>query len=213
MEEEVGLGMGRPPVVGVVNGVGVRQGVPDDGSVDSSDYGDDGNVGVRHVDSGSDDSDIDVVPIVGRPLRQYYDDSSDDDEPPPSDNDGSVTLMPTVTEASNGNNNQNQIGSGHRSQCSEPAAAPPTRGEDNLVVMENGLADLAISHSGTGLHFQLPGVQWTHIGPPRPNPDNSSFRRIDTRRFRATYGPHCDGSVIVQERLVPDDNDLPELEE
>ena len=42
------------------------EGSPDDDndSIDSSDYGDDGYVGVGHIDSGSDDSDIDVEPLV-----------------------------------------------------------------------------------------------------------------------------------------------------
>lgn len=222
MEEAVGLSMGRPPV-----GVGV-QGL-DDGSVDSSD--DDGNVGVRYVDSGSDDSDIDVVPTLERPLWRYgsVDSSDDDEEPTPSEDDeGSVPLMPSIFcgyESSDESTDENHepiptvrgLGQGtnispsvymavteaiyitvteainHRSQCTAPATPP--RRNNNLVVREIHLADLAISEANT-YHIQLPGVQWTHIRRPRPNSDNSSFRRIETIRS-ARYGPHQDRSCIA----------------
>lgn len=181
--------------------MGERQlpGGGDSGSVSSSSgCGPYDNIGFRHLDSGSEDSDIDILPIVDRPSNRYEYESSDEssggEDPAGIAVDaeavakiimvrGSDSVVITnstaavLEEDSRANTKNNQIiglPQGHGSQCTAP-------GDRNnaLVLLEVGLDDLTVSGSTcTGLHLQLPGARFT---------STTTVRTGST----GTYNVHC----------------------
>ena len=193
------------------------EGSPDDdnGSIDSSDYGDDGNVGVRHVDSGSDDSDIEVEPLVDRPLKQYIDssDDDDDDDPPPSEDDKSV---PSQTKSSNNNKSYEQqeaerpvereeedkrekgdalIESLQRHFGMTFRDLPVIHAAGSTSIIELDVPPLAVqphAYINNGAHLQLPGVRWYNL----------VIRKPTTTTFSAHKdGGDCDGWICTR-RMV-----------
>jgi hypothetical protein len=175
----------------------------DGDSIVSSDYGDAGNMGVRHVDSGSDDSDIDIQPIVTRPFNQYYDSDVDDST------DGSVPPLTNRAESSDDDASEDDASVGEI-----PIEEHNLREQTAFLGYHNlrqqiSITDLPVAHTRStfttieqdqppvlvcvhaymndpgeipsGLHFQLRG-----------------FRKIETMRM---YSAHQDSSDVVNAQV------------
>ena len=139
----------------------------DSGSIDSSDYGNDGNPGVRHIHSGSDDSSS--LGPDGNIGFRHVDSSSDDSGSLADEREMEEVLI---------DNFQLLFGVSTTRNTGVPVR------DDRLHVVNVRPAQMAVPVNFNGAHVQLAGMPF--LG-----------NRVISKTSKAAYGHHQDQSYIL----------------